>query len=93
MARVARLTTLLALLAFLGAFSASATIVINFDTDASGNPIAAPSLSIETTRLDELYAPLGVHFWGPTVLTGTMAEPFLIRTVTLELMRTAEEMF
>lgn len=47
------------------AFDAIATVVINFDTDAFGNPFAAPDESIETTRLEEFYAPLGVHFWGP----------------------------
>lgn len=58
--------TLLALLAFhLAAFSANATIVINFDTDAYGNPIAAPALTFDAVRLSELYAPLGVHFFGP----------------------------
>lgn len=85
---------ILALLAFqVIALNASATIEINFDNDALGNPIGAPSLSIETTRLDELYAPLGVHFWGPMVLAGTMAGAFLTRTLTLELTRTAEETF
>lgn len=47
------------------AFNAIATIEINFDTDAYGNPITAPDESIETVRLSELYAPIGVHFWGP----------------------------
>jgi hypothetical protein len=56
----------LALLAFqVAAFSASATIEINFDIDASGNPITAPDLFENTTRLTEVYAPLGIHFFGP----------------------------
>jgi hypothetical protein len=46
-------------------FSASATIAINFDIDASGNPVAAPFGFTNAVRLSELYAPLGVHFWGP----------------------------
>jgi hypothetical protein len=49
----------------LAGFSASGTVVINFDTDAFGNPLAAPALAIETVHLSELYAPLGVHFYGP----------------------------
>jgi hypothetical protein len=48
------------------AFNAIAqSIEINFDTDAFGNPITAPYQFINTVRLSELYAPLGVHFWGP----------------------------
>lgn len=47
------------------ALNATATIVINFDTDAFGNPITAPPLLIDTVHLTELYAPLGVHFFGP----------------------------
>jgi len=46
-------------------FNTKATIVINFDTDAFGNSINAPSLFFDTVRLSELYAPLGVHFSGP----------------------------
>jgi hypothetical protein len=45
--------------------SPASAALINFDTDANGNPISAPCLFIETTRLTELYAPLGVHFSGP----------------------------
>jgi hypothetical protein len=39
--------------------------VINFDVDANGNTINAPSLFANTTALTNLYAPLGVHFSGP----------------------------
>jgi hypothetical protein len=46
-------------------FRAAGTILINFDTDAFGNPITAPIGWNNTVRLSELYAPLGVHFWGP----------------------------
>jgi len=41
-------------------------IFINFDTDAYGNPITVPGLFTQTTLLTELYAPLGVHFAGPS---------------------------
>lgn len=47
----------------------SATL-ITFDTDAFGNPLAAPALFLETTALRDLYAPLGVHFLGPSALDG-----------------------
>ena len=40
-------------------------VLINFDTDASGNALSAPCFFGATTRLTELYAPLGVHFSGP----------------------------
>lgn len=43
---------------------------IDFDTDASGNPIVAPGLFVDATALRELYAPLGVHFTGPGPLDG-----------------------
>jgi hypothetical protein len=39
-------------------------LIINFDTDAYGNPINAPSYFFQTSSLTELYAPLGVHFNG-----------------------------
>jgi hypothetical protein len=55
---------LLGLLAFPGG-PARADIVINFDTDASGNPLAAPPDFNHTTALTTLYAPLGVTFSGP----------------------------
>jgi hypothetical protein len=43
---------LLALIAFqLGVFTANATIEINFDTEADGNPIAALPFFIDTVRL------------------------------------------
>lgn len=42
-----------------------AQIFINFDTDASGNPITAPSIFAEASPLTTLYAPLGVTFSGP----------------------------
>ena len=38
--------------------------LIDFDHDANGNVIQAPSVFIATTHLSELYAPLGVHFSG-----------------------------
>lgn len=58
--------TIVALILFLvAALTANATVVINFDTDAFGNPFSAPQLYIDTTRLSEFYAPLGIHFWGP----------------------------
>jgi hypothetical protein len=41
------------------------SILINFDTDASGNPITAPSDFNDATALTTLYAPLGVTFSGP----------------------------
>ena len=49
--------------------SAEAT-VIDFDHDAVGNPLAAPSLFINTTALTTLYSSLGVTFGGPVVLHG-----------------------
>jgi hypothetical protein len=56
----------LALLAFqMIALNAIATILINFDTDAFGNPIKAPPTFADTVRLTNLYAPLGIHFSGP----------------------------
>ena len=45
-------------------------LIINFDTDAYGNPITAPVYFYQATPLTELYAPLGVHFSGPSVGTG-----------------------
>ena len=41
-------------------------LIINFDTDAYGNPINAPDFFFQTSPLTELYAPLGVHFSGPS---------------------------
>ena len=52
------------LVAGLGTASAEAAL-INFDTDANGQSINASGLFIDTTRLTELYAPLGVNFSGP----------------------------
>ena len=57
--------TLGAATVLLQSVSFAQTIFINFDTDASGNPIVAPGLFDQTTPLTELYAPLGVHFMGP----------------------------
>ena len=57
-------TDLVALLAGSAARAGSVTTV-TFDTDTSGNPIAAPELFINATALTELYAPWGVHFSGP----------------------------
>jgi hypothetical protein len=38
---------------------------INFDVDAAGNPITAPTTFAAATALNEPYASLGVHFSGP----------------------------
>ena len=46
--------------------AAAQTTLITFDTDALGAPITAPSTFALTTALRETYAPLGVHFSGPT---------------------------
>ena len=46
------------------AVQAYATL-INFDVDASGNPLNAPATFANTVALRETYAPLGVHFTGP----------------------------
>ncbi len=52
------------LVAGLGIASAEAA-TINFDTDASGKPINATDLFVNTTRLADFYAPLGADFSGP----------------------------
>jgi hypothetical protein len=44
--------------------------LINFDTDANGNSINAPSLFFNSTALTDLYAPLGVKFSGSGQLSG-----------------------
>lgn len=44
--------------------------LINFDFDANGNPITGPIVFSATSPLTELYAPLGVHFSGPTAGSG-----------------------
>ena len=54
----------------LGTISTAQASLINFDTDANGNPINAPSTFIESTALTNLYAPLGVTFSGPVQLSG-----------------------
>ncbi|BDI18805.1 hypothetical protein ANSO36C_46070 [Nostoc cf. commune SO-36] len=54
----------------LGTISTAQAALINFDTDANGNPINASSLFIESTALTNLYAPLGVNFSGPGQLSG-----------------------
>ena len=54
----------------LGTVSTAQAALITFDTDASGNPINAPSLFIDSTALTKLYAPLGVNFSGPGKLSG-----------------------
>lgn len=46
------------------------TIVINFDVDAQGNPIAAPAGFASTTALTDLFVSLGVTFSGPQPLDG-----------------------
>ena len=54
----------------LGTFSTAQAGLINFDIDASGNPINAPSGFLDSTALTNLYAPLGVNFSGPVQLSG-----------------------
>ncbi|MBC1223912.1 PEP-CTERM sorting domain-containing protein [Nostoc sp. UCD121] len=54
----------------LGTVSTAEAGLINFDTDANGNPINAPSLFFDSTALTNLYAPLGVNFSGPGQLSG-----------------------
>src|ERR1044071_288968 len=44
--------------------------LIDFDHDASGNPLPAFCLFRDTSSLTELYAPLGVHFSGPRTNSG-----------------------
>src|ERR1041385_7755305 len=44
----------------------AAPVTINFDFDPAGNPVAAPATFERTMPLTELYAPLGVHFAGPS---------------------------
>jgi hypothetical protein len=50
--------------------SDSAPTVIDFDHNAAGNPISAPCIFYLTAPLQELYAPLGVHFSGPDPNSG-----------------------
>jgi hypothetical protein len=53
-------------IALLGARAAvAAPVTINFDVDADGNPINAPPIFVDTTRLTTLYSSLGVTFAGP----------------------------
>jgi hypothetical protein len=54
----------------LGSISTASAVVIDFDTDAAGNIINAPGLFLQTTALTDLYAPLGVTFSGPSLLSG-----------------------
>jgi hypothetical protein len=58
-----QLTVALAILGASAMGAAEAT-TITFDTDAGGNPLAAPSLFVNTSVLRDLYAPLGVLFDG-----------------------------
>lgn len=46
------------------------TTFIDFDHDASGNPLFASCLFVDTSPLTEIYAPLGVHFSGPDPTSG-----------------------
>src|SRR5688572_4033858 len=48
----------------------ASAVVINFNTDGSGNPIVAPTLFSQTTPLRDAYATIGVTFSGPTALDG-----------------------
>lgn len=45
--------------------STARAVTINFDTDAAGNPLTAPSLFADADPLTTLYASLGVVFAGP----------------------------
>lgn len=54
----------------LGTISTAKAALINFDTDASDNPINASSFFIDSNALTNLYAPLGVNFSGPAQLSG-----------------------
>jgi hypothetical protein len=59
---------LIALLVFLTLMLLPATAqagIITFDTDASGDPLNAPSWFSKTRPLTDLYEDLGVHFRGP----------------------------
>ncbi len=47
-----------------------AAVSINFDTDAGGNPLVAPTSFSATSPLTTLYSSLGVTFSGPTSLNG-----------------------
>jgi hypothetical protein len=48
----------------------SGAVVINFDVDASGNPLLAPNGFAEQNPLRNEYASLGVTFSGPSALDG-----------------------
>jgi hypothetical protein len=50
--------------------TAQAATVVNFDTDANGNPISAPSGFVATSPLADLYASQGVRFRGLNSATG-----------------------
>ena len=56
----------------LACHSAQAVVIsIGFDTDALGAPLTVPGFfSLIPSHLTELYAPLGVHFSGPTAANG-----------------------
>jgi PEP-CTERM motif len=55
----------LALLLIASGSARAGNISINFDTDASGSPINAPSFFSEATALTTLYSSIGVTFSGP----------------------------
>jgi hypothetical protein len=44
--------------------------LIDFDSDAAGNPLAAPCVFRDADTLNEQYAPMGVHFSGGAVEQG-----------------------
>jgi hypothetical protein len=48
----------------------AATFTIDFDVNAVGQAISAPSIFDNASPLRNLYSPLGVHFNGPTVDSG-----------------------
>ncbi len=45
-------------------------VLISFDTDALGKALNAPSDFNDATALTNLYAPLGIHFSGPSTFDG-----------------------
>jgi hypothetical protein len=66
MKRVATAVLIVLAVAAVASPSAAAqTTTITFDTNASGAPLSAPCVFVQTAPLTELYASLGVHFSGP----------------------------
>jgi hypothetical protein len=72
MAIIRRSVTWLALLFCASLQTLNAQISIDFDADASGNPITAPAAFYLTGPLTTLYAPMGVTFGGGgAILSGS----------------------